>query len=58
MRSKKRIGIDFDNTLIDYDEVFRGLARERGLIDADFRGGKDDVRGAVRADPMQALRQE
>src|SRR5215469_4331457 len=51
MREKKRIGIDFDNTLIDYDEVFRALACERGLIDPGFRGGKDDVRRAVRALP-------
>ena len=46
-----RIGIDFDNTLIDYDEVFRVLARERGLIDDRFRGGKDAVRRAVRSLP-------
>jgi FMN phosphatase YigB (HAD superfamily) len=51
MPSKKRIGIDFDNTLIDYDAVFRALAREWGLIDPGFRGAKEDVRRAVRALP-------
>jgi len=51
MREKKRIGIDFDNTLIDYDEVFRTLARERGLVGPEFRGGKEALRRAVRAQP-------
>lgn len=51
MRDSKRIGIDFDNTLIDYDEVFRMLARERGWLGPDFRGGKDAVRRAIRALP-------
>jgi hypothetical protein len=51
MRGKMRIGIDFDNTLIDYDEVFRTLARERGLVDPAFHGGKDALRRAVRGLP-------
>ncbi len=51
MREKKRIGIDLDNTLIDYDEVFRALAREDGLVGADFRGSKDALRQAIRALP-------
>ena len=48
MKSAKRIGIDFDNTLIDYDDVFRSVARDRGLIGPDFAGGKEAVRAAVR----------
>lgn len=44
----KRIGIDLDNTLISYEDVFRAYARERGLVDADFRGGKDEVRDKIR----------
>jgi hypothetical protein len=51
MRERKRIGIDFDNTLIDYDAVFVAHARALGLVDANFRGGKEDVRSAVRASP-------
>jgi FMN phosphatase YigB (HAD superfamily) len=51
MRDSKRIGIDFDNTLIDYDEVFRARARERGFVDPGFRGGKDAVREAIRRLP-------
>jgi hypothetical protein len=49
MKAVKRIGIDFDNTLIDYDEVFRTLARERGLVGPALVGGKEAVRAAVRA---------
>lgn len=51
MVGSKRIGIDLDNTLIDYDQVFRVFAQERGLIDPLFAGGKDDVRAAIRALP-------
>jgi hypothetical protein len=46
-----RIGIDFDNTLIDYDAVFVAAARERGLVDAAFRGSKRAVRDAIRLLP-------
>jgi hypothetical protein len=46
-----RIGIDFDNTLIDYDRVFVAAARERGLIPADFAGSKRAVRDAIRLLP-------
>jgi hypothetical protein len=45
----RRIGIDFDNTLVLYDIVFRNCAVERGLLPRDFRGDKDAVRGAIRA---------
>jgi len=46
-----RIGTDFDNTLIDYDRVFLGAARERGLVAGDFRGSKREVRDAIRLLP-------
>lgn len=42
------IGIDFDNTVIDYDRVFVDLAREQNLIPDDFVGGKKAVRDWVR----------
>lgn len=51
MAAPRRIGIDLDNTLIDYDQVFRMFAQERGLLDASFAGGKDEVRAAIRALP-------
>ncbi len=46
-----RIGIDFDNTLIDYDRVFFAAARERGLVAPDFTGSKRLVRDAIRLLP-------
>lgn len=46
-----QIGIDFDNTLIDYDRVFLAAARERGLIHPGFRGSKRAVRDAIRRSP-------
>ena len=45
------IGIDFDNTIIRYDEVFAAAARARKLVPPDFAGTKTDVREAVRALP-------
>ncbi len=46
-----RIGIDFDNTLISYDAVFAAAAAARGLVPADFRGGKQVVRDTIRLRP-------
>ena len=42
------IGIDFDNTLVRYDELFVLLALEEGLVDVPLRS-KRAVRDAVRA---------
>ena len=39
-----RIGVDFDNTIADYEGVFHAAAIERGLIDADLPKGKNAVR--------------
>jgi hypothetical protein len=46
-----RIGIDFDNTLADYDQVFVAAARERGLIDGNFIGSKREIRDHIRLLP-------
>jgi hypothetical protein len=46
-----RIGLDFDNTIIRYDDVFRQAAKERGLLSADFSGSKQHVRDAIRRLP-------
>jgi hypothetical protein len=43
-----RIGIDFDNTLVCYDEVFAQTAKAEKLIPQDFRGGKASVRDFIR----------
>jgi hypothetical protein len=43
-----RIGIDFDNTIVCYDEVFARTAKAEGLIPHDLRGGKAGVRDFIR----------
>ena len=43
-----RIGIDFDNTLVCYDQLFWTLARERGVIDHSGPCRKDAVRDNLR----------
>jgi|HubBroStandDraft_1064217.scaffolds.fasta_scaffold00018_10 hypothetical protein len=42
------IGLDFDNTLIAYGQVFCRAAQERGLIPEGFTGTKRAVREAIR----------
>jgi hypothetical protein len=49
MADRKRIGIDLDNTLINYDGVFRAFATELGLIDPALISTKAAVREALRA---------
>jgi hypothetical protein len=52
MTTGMRIGIDFDNTIITYDAVFRVVARRRGLIGAGFCGhGKQAIRDHIRLLP-------
>jgi hypothetical protein len=51
MASGLRIGIDFDNTVIAYDQVFSAAAKRAGLIGADFVGGKQAVRDSIRLLP-------
>jgi hypothetical protein len=51
MTSRLRIGIDFDNTIITYDDVFRAAAKAKGLIAADCSGSKQAVRDAIRLLP-------
>ena len=40
----KKLGLDFDNTLIDYDEVFFTLALEKNLIPPSINKDKKSVR--------------
>jgi hypothetical protein len=42
------VGIDFDNTIATYDEVFHQLARDRGLIAETVPCSKRHIRDAVR----------
>jgi len=48
---RKRVGIDFDNTIISYDAVFLSAAIERSLVAGDFTGSKRAVRDAIRLLP-------
>jgi hypothetical protein len=50
-RAGFRIGVDLDNTLADFDTLFREAAIAGGLLPAAFAGGKTEVRAAVRAGP-------
>lgn len=44
-----RIGVDFDNTIADYDDVFVLAAQNEGFLGRDFVGDKQAVRTALRA---------
>jgi len=46
-----RIGLDFDNTIICYDEVFAATAAARGLLPPGFCGAKQAVRDTIRQRP-------
>lgn len=43
------IGVDFDNTIVCYDEVFHTVAVEEGLLPPGARMGKGAVRDRLRA---------
>lgn len=49
------IGIDFDNTIVCYDQIFHSLARERGLIPANVPVNKGAVRDHLRAAGRESL---
>jgi hypothetical protein len=44
-------GIDFDNTIVTYDELLTTIARERGLIDAARIQTKRSIRDQIRQLP-------
>ena len=44
-------GIDFDNTIVTYDELLTTIARERGLIDAAHVQTKRSLRDRIRELP-------
>ncbi len=44
-----RIGVDFDNTLVRYDDLFARVCRERGLIGDDIPAHKTAIRDHLRA---------
>jgi hypothetical protein len=44
-----RIGIDFDNTIVCYDDIFCDLAKQWELVDPAFKGTKGQLRDAILA---------
>jgi len=46
-----RIGIDFDNTLVEYGHLFIDAVRRRGWVDVPLDGGKKALRDAIRSMP-------
>lgn len=43
------IGVDFDNTIVCYDQIFHRVALERGLIPHDLPESKEAVRDYLRS---------
>lgn len=50
-----RIGFDFDNTIVSYDELFHKVAMERGLIDNNVSVNKLAVRDYLRATDCETI---
>ena len=50
-----RIGIDFDNTLVCYDQLFWTLARDRGVVDESVPRRKDAVRDHLRTTGLESV---
>jgi hypothetical protein len=49
------IGIDFDNTIICYDQVFHKIALDAGLIPHDLPVGKNFIRNHLRRESKEDL---
>lgn len=49
------IGIDFDNTIVSYDELFHQLASERRLVPLDFPVSKTRIRDLLRAEGQEEI---
>ncbi len=43
-----RVGVDFDNTIVCYDQIFYKVARERALVPAEVAANKGSVRDYLR----------
>ena len=50
-RAPLSIGVDFDNTIADYDDVFPAVAAGMGLLPDGFSGGKAAVRASLWQQP-------
>ena len=47
----KIVGIDFDNTIVTYDDVFYKYAYKLGLISREVNKNKKEIRDAIRTLP-------
>lgn len=54
-RSRLRIGLDLDNTIVCYDDLFRELAVERGLISPEAPLGKRGLRKLLRERDQESV---
>lgn len=45
------VGVDFDSTIVSYDDVMYRVALQRGLIYSDTRKSKRDIRDIIRQIP-------
>ena len=50
-----RIGIDFDNTLVCYDQLFWTLAHDAGVVDDSVAHQKDSVRDHLRKQGLESV---
>ncbi len=48
---KRAIGVDFDNTIVSYNDLIYSAARRRGLISSDVMKNKKEIRDAIRKLP-------
>lgn len=55
-RTARVVGIDFDNTIIRYDEVFLVEASKQRLVPDGFAGSKQAIRDVIRGLPQGELR--
>ena len=46
-----RIGLDLDNTIVCYDDVFQLIAKDLGLVSETWTGDKAQVRSEIRSRP-------
>jgi len=51
VRDDRIIGVDFDNTIVDYSYILHGAAVERGLIPPSAGKDKNEIRDRIRGLP-------
>ena len=45
------VGLDFDNTIANYDSLFREIGLELNIISQDWKGNKKDLRNLILTNP-------